>query len=312
MSVGCSVGDIMEGRKIFNNAKWIIICKVIQSLLQFVIGMISARYLGPSNYGLINYAASIVAFALPIMKLGFDATLVYEFTQNPEKEGEILGTSLLLNIISSIACIFFVFAFVKTVNTDSKTTIIVCFLYSLSLFFSALEMAQYWFQYKLKSKYPSLIMLFAYVIVSAYKIYLLITQKSVYWFAVVNSLDYGIIGFSLIFFYIKLSDKRLSFSFNRAKNMLRKSKHYILSSLMVVAFQTTDHIMLSTMIGQKENGYYTAAVTCNSVTQFIFIAIIDSFRPLILKNKKEKEYHYDKHYSVRLLGQNGRGGHKKP
>ena len=297
MSVGCSVGDIMEGRKIFNNAKWIIICKVIQSLLQFVIGMISARYLGPSNYGLINYAASIVAFALPIMKLGFDATLVYEFTQNPEKEGEILGTSLLLNIISSIACIFFVFAFVKTVNTDSKTTIIVCFLYSLSLFFSALEMAQYWFQYKLKSKYPSLIMLFAYVIVSAYKIYLLITQKSVYWFAVVNSLDYGIIGFSLIFFYIKLSDKRLSFSFNRAKNMLRKSKHYILSSLMVVAFQTTDHIMLSTMIGQKENGYYTAAVTCNSVTQFIFIAIIDSFRPLILKNKKENPEEYKKNIS---------------
>ena len=56
--------------------------------------MISARYLGPANYGLISYAGSIVAFALPIMKLGFDATLVYELVENPDKEGEIMGTSL--------------------------------------------------------------------------------------------------------------------------------------------------------------------------------------------------------------------------
>ena len=45
----------MNNKKVASNAKWIIICKVIQSLLQLVIGMLSARYLGPANYGIINY-----------------------------------------------------------------------------------------------------------------------------------------------------------------------------------------------------------------------------------------------------------------
>ena len=89
----------MKTKQVFNNAKWIIVCKIAQSILQFLVGIICARYLGPSNYGIINYASSVVSFALPIVKLGFDATLVRELIDNREKEGEILGTSLTLNEI---------------------------------------------------------------------------------------------------------------------------------------------------------------------------------------------------------------------
>ena len=45
----------MSGGKVFNNAKWIIVCKIAQSLLQFVVGMLCARYLGPSNYGVRTF-----------------------------------------------------------------------------------------------------------------------------------------------------------------------------------------------------------------------------------------------------------------
>ena len=80
---------MLAKRKVLNNAKWIIMCKVIQAVLQLVIGMLCARYLGPSNYGIINYAASVVAFVLPIMQLGLQSTLVQEFIEDPEKEGKI-------------------------------------------------------------------------------------------------------------------------------------------------------------------------------------------------------------------------------
>ena len=46
-------------------------------------------------------------------------------------------------------------------------------LYSILLIFQALELVQYWFHTHLKSKYPSVIMLLAYIPTSAYKIYLL-------------------------------------------------------------------------------------------------------------------------------------------
>ncbi len=278
--------------RVFNNAKWIVVCKVAQSLLQLIIGMLSARFLGPSNYGLIKYAASIVAFALPLMKLGLDATLVRELVENPEKEGEIIGTSLVMNISSSIACMGGVFLFSSVMNAGEVQTILVCVFYSISLVFAALEMIQYWFQYKLMSKQSSLIMLGVYCVVMAYKVFLLATGKSVYWFAFSNSVEYGLIAILLLAVYLKNGGK-LGFSVKTGRTMLSKSKHYILASMMLVVIQNTDHVMLTEISGTAENGYYSAAITCTMVAQFVFTAIIDSFRPVILENKKENSSEYE-------------------
>ena len=50
--------------KIAKNASWIIVSKIIQSILGLIISMLTARFLGPSGYGLINYAESIVSFVV--------------------------------------------------------------------------------------------------------------------------------------------------------------------------------------------------------------------------------------------------------
>ncbi len=287
----------MNYGKVFKNAKWIVVCKVLQSLLQLVVGMLCARYLGPSNYGLINYAASVVAFAMPIMKLGFDATLVHELVERPEKEGEILGTSLVLNLLSGLACVGGVTAFSAVANAGERVTVVVCFLYSLSVIFAAAEMIQYWYQYKLQSKYSSVVMLVSYVVVAAYRIFLLVTGKSVYWFAVTHSVEFGFVAVFLILIYLGKGGK-LRFSFDTAKKMFSKSKHYILASMMVVVFQSTDHIMITTMVSEAENGFYTAAITSATVVQFVYTAIIDSFRPVILSDKKEGNKEYGKLVSL--------------
>lgn len=129
-------------------------------------------------------------------------------------------------------------------------------------------------------------MLLAYLVVSVYKIFLLVTGKGVTWFAVSHAIEYGVIGVSLIAIYHKKGGQRLSFSWQRAQKMFSKGKHYILASLMVVVIQNTDHIMLSFMDSDAATGIYSAAVTCMVVCQFVYVAIVDSFRPAILSEKK--------------------------
>ena len=288
----------MNFRLIFNNAKWIIICKVLQSVLQLVIGMLCARYLGPSNYGLINYAASVFAFVLPITKLGFDASLVNEYVRHPEKEGEIMGTSLVMNLVSALFSFGLVTAFVMTVNGNEKETIIVCLLYSFLLLFQACEMTQYWFQSKLQSKYASISSLVAYMFVSVYKIYILVAEKGVRWFAVSHVIEVAIISILLIICYINAGGKKLSFSVSLGKQMLRNSQYYIWSGLMVILFQQTDRIMLKIMFDETETGYYSAALTCIGITAFVFAAVIDSARPSILGGYKVSMVVFEKRMTL--------------
>ena len=287
----------MAGNRVINNAKWIIVCKIAQSLLQLIVGMLSARYLGPSNYGLINYASSVVAFFVPIMQLGLQSTLVQEYVDKPEKEGQLIGTALVMNMTSAVACMVGVTTFATVANRGEPTTILVCALYSASLFFQAIEMLQYWFQAKLFSKYSSLAMLVSYITVSAYKIYLLASGKSVYWFALSHAVEYGVTGLLLLITYRRKGTQKLQFSFDVARDMLSSSKHYIVAMLMVVVYNSTGNVMLKHIFGEAETGYFATAVTCTSLTGFIFNAIIDTARPVVLESRKKSIAAFEKNVS---------------
>ena len=273
--------------RVFKNAAWIIGCKIMQSLLNLVIGLLTARYLGPSNYGIISYVGSVVAFAAPIMQLGLKQTLIKELIQSPEREGQILGTALVMNVVSSVFCMLGCVAFVAIADAGEKETILVCALYSLTLLFQATEMTQYWFQSKLLSKYPSIAMLCSYIVVAIYKIFLLVTKKSIAWFALSNVLDYCLISAILIALYKKAGGQPLGFSWQTGREMFSRSKYYIIPSLMVMIFQHTDRIMIKLMLGETETGIYSASITCIGITGFVFAAVIDSIRPVVLEAKKK-------------------------
>lgn len=287
----------MIQNKVVRNAKWIVICKIAQSLVQMIVGMLSARYLGPSNYGLISYASSIVAFAVPIMQLGLKETLVQEYVANPSQSGKIMGTALVMNIVAGIACVVGVTAFSMAANPEEPTTICVCVLYSLSLLFQSVELLQYWFQANLLSKYSSLAMLAAHIVVSVYKVILLAGKKNVYWFALSHSVEYCAVGFILLVAYKRLSISRIAFSSTIGQEILSRSKHYIMANLMVILFQNVSQVLLKLFSGSSENGFYATAVTCISITAFIFMAIIDSMRPVILESRKQSVKKFENNVS---------------
>ncbi len=293
-------------KRVFKNASWIVFSKLIKAILTLIVTMIMARKLGPNNYGLINYAASLVSFIIPVMKLGIDSTLVHDIINHPHEEGKYVGTSIIANVISGLLCILGIIVFVLFANCGETETIIVCSLYSITLLFQAIEIVQYWFQAKLLSKYPSIAMLIAYIITSLVQILILLFGGNIYLFAISYSLEFLIISFMLLFLYKKDSPQKLDYSFDTFKLIFNKSKYYIIASMMITIFAHTDKIMIKFMIGNENVGYYSAALTCASMFSFVFAAIIDSFRPVIFEKKKVSNKQFEKYitslYSIIIVG----------
>jgi len=284
----------MEANKVAKNATWIIACRIVQGIVGFLLNMFTARYLGSSSFGVITYASSLVSFVTPLMKLGFNSILVQELVHHPEREGKALGTCIFLNVMSSFACIAGISAFAFIANPGETETVIVCALYSITLIFQATDMIGYWYQAKLMSKYSSIISLIAHLLVALYRIYLLATSKSVHWFAMTSALDYLIISAGVFAIYQKKKTQKLSVDFKLGKELFNKSKHYIVSLMMVAIFAQTDKIMLKSMIDSSATGQYGAALSCAALTQFFFQAIIDSFRPWIFEAQKMSKELFEK------------------
>ena len=53
-------------------------------------------------------------------------------------------------------------------------------------------------------------------------------------------------------------------------------------------------IVIPQVAGYRFTGYYSAAVTCASLSGFLFAAIIDSMRPKIFEDKKETEVKFER------------------
>ena len=291
----------IKHNRVFKNASWIIVCRLVQAVFAVIINGLTARYFGPSNYGIISYAASLVAFVTPLMKLGTSYVLVNEIIKFPQEEGGILGTSMMMTLVSSLMCVVGLATFVKIADYNDPTTATVVILYSLLLVAQSMEQIQYWFQAKFLSKIVSLTSLVAYLVISGYKIFLLASKKSIYWFAVSNALDHSIIAIVLIIIYLHKNDQKLKFSWVCFKRLWKNGRTYIVPELMGLVLQQSDRIMLKFMCGNIEVGMYSSALYIAGLSSFVFGAIIQSFQPQILEDKLKDEKMYE-HNMIKLYG----------
>ena len=258
--------------------------RVYQIAVNLVVSILSVRYLGPSNYGLINYAASFASLFTAFCTLGLDEVMVNELITMPKKQGRLIGTAIVLRICSSIFSVLTICLIVFALNPGETITIWVTAIYSCGLVMQSLEVVKYFYQQRLMSKVTSLLTVLVRTVVAVYKIFLLASGKNVLWFAASNVVDHGVFGILLVlcYYHQKVPHQELRCERSLAKDLLTKSHHFILSGLMVALYGQMDKIMLKHMMDETQVGYYSVATTVNNYWPFILTAIIDSARPVII------------------------------
>lgn len=272
--------------KFATNTGWIMMQQIVHMLLSLVVGMLSARYLGPSNYGIIHYATSFVTLFTSMATLGMDSVIVKALIDEPDREGTILGSCILLRTVSGFLCSVAIVLIVWVLNPGETATVVVAILCSISLIFKSFELLDCWFQRYLASKYTSIAKIIAYVVVSAYQAVLLLSAKSVHWFALATSLDYLVMAVILLVFYRRQGKSALAIDLRTGLNILKGSYHFIISGLMVSLYGQMDKMMLKSMVDAAAVGLYSTANYICTMWIFIPTALINSARPIIMSEKK--------------------------
>lgn len=273
--------------KEIKNAGWIIGEQIFQMAISLIVGVLTARYLGPSNYGALNYTASFVTFALSVATLGMEGVVIKKMIVRPDDEGVYLGSCMLFRLLSSVLSSIAIFIIVAALNPEDHLKWMLVFLQSFQLIFRSIQILDSWFQRHLKSRYVSIGKMVACLIVSGYKVFLLVTQKSIIWFAFSNSLTDIVIAIMLYIFYRSEHGQKLKIDKAKGIEVLSESYHFILSGLMSATYSQMDRIMIGSMMSDYDVGLYTTATAICGMWLFVPNAIINSFRPKILELKKE-------------------------
>lgn len=294
-------------KKFVGNTGWMMFRNIYSMVVSLLVGSLSARLLGPSNYGLLNYGSSLIAFFTTVSKLGMDSVVVAEMVRRPEKEGTYLGTALTMRLLTSILSFFAMWVYLLVFEPGDQLVQIVTLLQATAIVFQSTEVFYFWFQAKMEMKYVTLASMIALTITSVWRIVLLASQASVQWFAMSASISAMVCGVCIVISYIKKAGVRLRISIQEGKFLLSKSYHFMINGLAVTFYMQLDKIMLRKIENDTSVGLYSAASTIAVLWEFIPGSIMNSANPILVKLYDEDKEKFKFQYQMMLMGITGLG-----
>lgn len=278
--------DKIKKSDVTKNSAWLISEKIIQMILSLVVNRIVVEYLQPENYGTLNYTASIVTFFASLCTLGLDAIVINEIVTKKDEQGEILGTGIFMRIVSSLLSMIMIVIVVVFLNPNNTEILIIAILQAIALLFEAFTLINIWYQSKLQSKYIAIVAFIVYIIVAIIKVTFVFIKKDLIYFAIANTLTSVLTGLFILGLYLKHKGPKLKVQVHRIVPLLKQSYHFILSGLMLAIYAQTDKIMIGKMLTDMSAvGLYSVATTITNLWSFIPMAIVTSFRPVIIELK---------------------------
>jgi Membrane protein involved in the export of O-antigen and teichoic acid len=282
-------------RRYFANTGWMFFGQMFSLLVSFFIGAWLARYLGPQNFGVLSFSMSFAGLFAFIASLGIDGILSRELVKFPEKQNELMGTSLGLKLIGGSV------AFLLSINAafffehDPLIRLLII-LFSLSFILQAIGVITTFFQANVWAKKVIKVQLLAMALSSVFKILAIIFGLGVTWITLIYVLDGVWGGWGLIVAYRKngLRIREWKFNWKLALGILADAWPLMLSGAAISVYMKIDQVMIGNMLGETKVGLYAAAVKISEIWYFIPIIICTSLFPAIVNAKMSDKASYKK------------------
>jgi len=287
------------------NTGWLFGDKILRMGVGLLVGVWVARYLGPEQFGLMNYAMAIVALFGAIAGLGLNGIVVRDLVQKPEGTHLTLGTAFVLQLIGGFVAFVLAVAAISIMRpTDDLARTMVAIL-GFALVFKAAEVVKYWFESQVKSKYAVWAESGVFLVLAAVRVVLILNQAPLLAFVWAALAETALAGVFLLLIYSRKVGalSRWSASLSRAKGLLMESWPLILGSMASMINMRMDQVMLGSMANNAVVGNYSAAVRLAEVWLIVPGIIGSSIYPAIIaaKGKSEELYRQRILHTTRLM-----------
>ena len=283
-------------KRVIGNTGWLMFDRILRMTVGIYIAVWVARYLGPDQFGLLNYALALTAILSLLSTLGLEQIILRDLAKDPNKANVTLGTAAVLRLSGALFSLLFSVLIVYLLRPGEYLTLMIVGIIAFSVFFQSSDIIDLFFKAQVNSKYPVVAKSIAFIIVSLFKIVLIISNASLVTFAVA-SLAEIVLGALGLFIAYRIEGNNIAewkFSIERAKELLNESWPLLLSGIAILVYMRIDQLMLGQMIGDTSVGFYSAALKLSEVWYAVPVAIMNSATPLLTQTFSNdlKQYHF--------------------
>jgi PST family polysaccharide transporter len=268
-----------------------------------VVGIWIARYLGPEQFGLLNYAVALVGLFSAVAGLGLDNIVVRDLVRDPSRSGLTMGTAFLLRLVSGGVAYGLVLVLITVLKPGDLTTQVVVGLTGATLVLGAFNVVEFWFQAHVRSKYTVMARNMPFLLLSVVRIGLIVMAAPLVAFAAAIALEalLGAIGLVIVYRATGQYIRRWRAGWARARQLIRVSWPLILTGLAIGVYMRIDQVMLGGMVGDEAVGLYSAAVRISEIWYFIPIAVVNSVMPVLIHTRTRNPVQYQRRVQKLLI-----------
>ena len=284
-------------RRVVSNVGWLFFDKILRMGVGLFVGVWVARYLGPEQFGLFSFAIALVSLFGAFVVLGLPSIVVRDIVRNPSGKEVTLGTAAFLQLIGGVLSYAVLLACVFWLRTDDSLAILIVAIVGGVILFKTADIAIYWFESQVQSKYTVWVQSCVFIFFAISKIVLILMNASVIGFAWVALGEAVVVSvFMLVFMGRRgVPLKSLKVRLARAKELLNDSWPLLLSSVAVAIYMKVDQIMLASMKGDEVAGIYSAALRISEIWYFVPMVICASIFPAMLEARSyDKKIYYQR------------------
>lgn len=259
-----------------------------------LVGVWIARYLGPQQFGLLSFATAFVSLFAAIAGLGLQGIVVRDIVRKPDSKMATLGTAAGLQFGGGLIAYGLILGTIFWLRPeDSLVRLLVAILGSVMLF-KASDVALYWFESQVLSKYTVWVQNGSFLVFAAIKVALMLLNAPLIAFAWAMMAEALLVAILMVAMLNWRGPglRRLQVNLTRARQLLTDSWPLLLSGIAIVIYMKIDQIMLGLMIGDEAAGIYSAAVRISELWYFIPMMIVASVFPSILETRKHSNALY--------------------
>ncbi len=285
----------IEGRqnlqKMIGNTGWLFIDKGLRLGTGLVVNAWMARYLGPEQFGIFNYALAFAMIFSTLANLGLDGIVVRDIVRDPSCRDETLGSAFVLKVVSGILTLLVTIASIALLRPNDSLTFWVVAVTAAGTVFQAFDTIDFWFQSQVRSKSVVYARSAAFLAMSFLKIALILAHAPLVAFALAGLGEMALAAAGLVVAYKRNGQylRDWSASIARAKKLLNDSWPLILGGVFLSIHARIDQVMLGQMISQQEVGYFSAATKLIDVLGFVPVIIYSSVAPEITNARSQGE-----------------------
>lgn len=272
---------------------WLLVDRLVRLVGGLVVYTFVARSLGPSNFGVLNYAIALVALANVIGAMGLNGVVVRDLVRNQAQANKILAAALCIRLVSGAAGVVLIFIGLLLIRPGDDLLLYTTTLVAVSVLFRPYEILSFWFESQVDNKYVVIAESAAFVLISVLKIALVVNNASVLAFAAAYSLETIAASMLMLALFRNSASVRLGrINLEMVKYLFAQAWPLLISGLTLVLYMRIDQIMIGAMLGYREVGVYSVASKILEVWFFLPTVICVSVFPGIIKSAEinRKEY----------------------